>query len=127
MTLKNESQGKTKASHTPIRSMRMHHLPRSQPPPLIPLKPPPPQRGLLLKGILRPPPHLLLLLLRLLLRLEPARGVRVAEAVHVDGLDANAGTAVAAVARADAVASVFFAVAPFVEGVVLAAHGGCKV
>ena len=45
----------------------------------------------------------------------------------MDGLDADAGTAVAAVAGADAVAGVFFAVAPFVEGVVLSAHGGCKV
>lgn len=105
----------------------MHHLPRSQPPPLIPLKPPPPERGLLFKGILRPPPLLLLLLLRLLLRLERARGVRVAEAVHVDGLNADAGTAVTALTRAGAVAGVFLAVAPFVEGVILAAHDSCKV
>lgn len=45
----------------------------------------------------------------------------------MDGLNADAGTAVAAVARTDAVAGVFFAVAPFVEGVVLAAHGDSKV
>lgn len=56
--------------------------------------------------------------------LEAARCVRVAEAVHVDCLDANSGTAVPSVAGADAVSSVFFAVAPFVQGEVLAAHLG---
>lgn len=50
--------------------------------------------------------------------------MRVAEAVHVDGFHAHARAAVSSVAGADAVAGVFFAVAPFVEGEVLAAHGG---
>lgn len=48
----------------------------------------------------------------------------VAEAVHVDSFNANAGTTIATVTRADAVAGVFLAMAPFVEGVVLATHCG---
>lgn len=48
----------------------------------------------------------------------------IAEAVHVHGLDADAGAAVASEAGADAVACVFFAVAPFVQGKELAAHSG---
>lgn len=51
-------------------------------------------------------------------------GVGIAEAVHMNGLDAHAGTAIATMAGADAVAGVFLAMAPFVEGVVLATHGG---
>jgi hypothetical protein len=50
--------------------------------------------------------------------------VRIAKAVHVDGFNADAGTTIATVTRADAVAGVFLAMAPFVEGVVLATHGG---
>lgn len=42
----------------------------------------------------------------------------------MNGLDAHAGTAIATMAGADAVAGVFLAMAPFVEGVVLATHGG---
>jgi hypothetical protein len=49
--------------------------------------------------------------------------VGIAEAVHVDGFDADPGTTIATVAGTDAVAGVFLAVAPFVEGVVLATHG----
>lgn len=48
----------------------------------------------------------------------------VAEAVHVHRFDADAGAGVASVAGADAVACVFFAVAPLVQGEVLAAHFG---
>jgi hypothetical protein len=58
------------------------------------------------------------------LRLEAARRVRVAEAVHVDRLNADSRTAVPSVAGADAVSCVFFTVAPFVQGEVLAAHDG---
>lgn len=50
--------------------------------------------------------------------------MRVAEAVHVHCLDADSRAAVAPVAGADALAGVFFAVAPFVQGEVLATHGG---
>ena len=48
----------------------------------------------------------------------------IAEAVHVDGLDAHTRTAIATVSGAGAVAGVFFAMAPFVEGVILATHDG---
>lgn len=48
----------------------------------------------------------------------------IAEAVHVDGFDAYARTTIATVAGADVVAGVFLAMAPFVESVVLATHGG---
>lgn len=47
----------------------------------------------------------------------------IAEAVHVDGFDADAGTTIATMAGADALTGVFFAMAPFVEGVVLVTHG----
>lgn len=100
------------------------HLPRSQSPPLIPLVPPTTQRSLLLKRILRPAACLLLFLLSILFSLEAASGVGIAEAVHVDGFDADARTTIATVTGADAVAGVFLAMAPFVEGVVLATHGG---
>lgn len=105
-------------------SMQCNHLPRSQPSPLIPLVPPTAERSLLLKGILRPAPCLLLFLLSLLFSLESTGGVGIAEAVHVDGFDADAGTIIATMAGADALTGVFLAMAPFVESVVLATHGG---
>jgi hypothetical protein len=97
-------------------------LTRSQTPPLIPLIPTAPERILFTKGILRSAAHLALLLAGLLLRLEAARGVRVAETVHVHGLHADTRAAVPAVGGADAVAGIFFALAPFVECKVLATH-----
>lgn len=48
--------------------------------------------------------------------------MRVAEAVHVHGLDADARAAIPAVGGADTVAGIFFALAPFVECKVLATH-----
>lgn len=48
----------------------------------------------------------------------------IAEAVHVDGFNANARAAVATVAGAYALPGAFFALAPFVECEVLAAHCG---
>ena len=90
---------------------------------MVPLVPAAPQRSLLIQRILRPATDLFLVFLTLLFGLEAAGGVGVAEAVHVDGFHAHTGAAVAAVAGADAVACVLFAVAPFVEGEVLAAHG----
>jgi hypothetical protein len=50
--------------------------------------------------------------------------MRIAEAVHVNGFNTDAGTTIATVARADAVTGVFLTMAPFVEGIVLATHGG---
>lgn len=50
--------------------------------------------------------------------------MRVTETVHVDRLNADPWTAVPSVPRADAGSCVFFTVAPFVEGEVLAAHFG---
>lgn len=65
----------------------------------------------------------MLLLAGLILGLEATPGVRVAEAVHMHGLDADARATVPAVGGADVVAGIFFALAPFVECKVLAAHG----
>jgi hypothetical protein len=50
--------------------------------------------------------------------------MRVAEAVHVDGLDAYTRAAIATSTTANAVASIGFAVAPFIDGKILATHGG---
>jgi hypothetical protein len=46
----------------------------------------------------------------------------IAKAVHVNCFNAHAWTAVASVTGADALTGVFFALAPFVECKVLAAH-----
>lgn len=48
----------------------------------------------------------------------------IAEAVHVNGFDTDSWAAFATVAGAYALAGVFFALAPFVECEVLAAHCG---
>lgn len=48
--------------------------------------------------------------------------MRVAEAVHVNGLDADTRATVSAVGGADIVAGIFFALAPFVECEILTAH-----
>lgn len=71
---------------------------------------------------------LILLLAGLLLRFETTRGMRVAEAMHVHGLDADARAIIPTMGGTDAVAGVFFALAPFVECEVLATHNalvGC--
>lgn len=62
------------------------------------------------------------MLASLLLALEPARSMRIAEALHVDGLDAHSLAAAAALARTGALAGIFFALAPLVEGEILTAH-----
>ena len=90
---------------------------------MIPLIPTAPERILFTKGIFRSAAHLIFLLAGLLLGLEATRGVRVAEAMHMHGLDADARATVPAVGGADVVAGIFFALAPFVECEVLAAHG----
>ena len=56
----------------------------------------------------------MLLLADLLLGLEATCGVRVAEAVHMHGLNADAWATIPAVSGADIVAGIFFALAPFV-------------
>jgi hypothetical protein len=73
---------------------------------------------------LRPTAPFVFLLATLLLGLEATRGVRVAEAVHVDGLDADASAAIATGTTANIVASICFTVAPFVDGKILTTHGG---
>jgi hypothetical protein len=50
--------------------------------------------------------------------------VAIAEAMHVDGFNADAWAAFATMTGAYALAGVFFALAPFVECEVLAAHCG---
>lgn len=62
------------------------------------------------------------MLASLLLTLEPARGMRIAEALHVDGLDAHSLAAAAALASTGALAGIFFALAPLVDCEILAAH-----
>lgn len=73
---------------------------------------------------MRPASPFVFLLATLLLGLEATRGMRVAEAVHVDGLDAYTRAAIAPSTTANAVASIGFAVAPFIDGKILATHGG---
>lgn len=94
----------------------------SQKAPLIPLEPAASSRSLLIQRILGSTPDFVLFFLDLLLGLEALGSVRVAEAMHVHGFDSDAGAAVATVRGADAVSSIFFALAPFVESEVLAAH-----
>lgn len=92
----------------------MSSLTRPQTPPLIPLIPTTPERIFFTKGIFRSAAHLMLLLAGLLLGLEATCGVRVAEAVHMHGLNADAWATIPAVSGADIVAGIFFALAPFV-------------
>lgn len=98
-------------------------LAQPQAAPLIPPIPAAMKRGLLIQAVLGPAPDLFLLLHTLLRRLEAARSMNFTKAVHVDGLNADPGTAVAVVCGADAVAGVFFALAPLVKREVLATHG----
>lgn len=65
---------------------------------------------------------LTLVLAALALRLEAARGMQVAEALHVDRLDVEAGAAVAAALGAVVFAGGLLAVTPGVDGKVLLAH-----
>ena len=48
----------------------------------------------------------------------------VAEAIHPDGFDAEAGAVLARVAGTSGIAGTFFTLAPFVYGEGLMAHGG---
>ena len=97
-------------------------LTRPQTSPLIPLVPAAPERILFAEGILRSAARFIVLLAGLLLRFEAMGGMRVAEAMHMHGLDADAGAVIPTVGGTDAVAGVFFALAPFVECEVLATH-----
>jgi len=97
-------------------------LTRPQTSPLIPLIPTAPERILFTKGILRSAARFIVLLAGLLFRFEASGGMRVAEAVHVHGLDADSRAVIPTVGGTDAVASIFFALAPFVECEVLATH-----
>lgn len=63
----------------------------------------------------------------LVLRLPALGGMPVAEAVHVGGFDANAGTVVVYVGGAEGIASHLLTAAPVVDGIVLLAHGGFSV
>lgn len=80
------------------------------------------QRSLLIQAILGLPLDPLFRLFGLLLGLEPVLRVRVAEAVHVHGLDADSRAVVVSLCGAHALACVFFALAPLVQGEVLATH-----
>lgn len=68
----------------------------------------------------------LLQLPHFLLRLPAFAGMPLAEAVHPDGFDAEAGAVLARVADAGGIAGAFFTMAPFVYGEGLMAHGGIE-
>ena len=59
-----------------------------------------------------------------LLRLPAFGGMPVAEAIHPDGFDAEAGAVLARVAGTSGIAGTFFTLAPFVYGEGLMAHVG---
>ena len=61
-----------------------------------------------------------------LLRFPALGGMPVAEAVHPDGFDAEAGAVLVRVAGTGGIAGAFFTLAPFVYGEGLMTHGGIE-